>query len=156
MIFFILFFISQNCKIFKIRPYGYIKECNLVLNKARIFGVAFLLLVTLAGLSMENPPEAVNQRRQPLTASVIISQKPFPVLYLAMFAGLAAGFTVNANLKELYAASSLQTGITAVSLFAIANAGGRIIWGVIADRITSAAAIQMNLICQAVVFFGAT
>jgi hypothetical protein len=39
-----------------------------------------------------------------------------------MVAGLAAGFAVNANLKELYAGNTVEAGILAVSLFAVANA----------------------------------
>jgi OFA family oxalate/formate antiporter-like MFS transporter len=70
-----------------------------------------------------------------------------------MLIGLAAGFAVNANLKELYQGNgdAVGLGITAVSLFALANAAGRVIWGALFDRIRSATAIQANLLCQALV-----
>ena len=68
-----------------------------------------------------------------------------------MIAGLAAGFTVNANLKELFPAGSVQTGITAVALFALANALGRVIWGWLADRTRALTAIRCNLAGQAVI-----
>jgi OFA family oxalate/formate antiporter-like MFS transporter len=72
---------------------------------------------------------------------------------MAMLIGLAAGFAVNANLKELYqgVGNATQIGITAVSLFAVANAAGRILWGALFDRIPSASAIFANLICQAAI-----
>jgi OFA family oxalate/formate antiporter-like MFS transporter len=42
-----------------------------------------------------------------------------------------------------------------VSLFALSNAAGRVIWGTIFDRIPAASAIQANLICQAMVLAAA-
>ena len=74
-----------------------------------------------------------------------------------MFIGLAAGFAVNANLKELLGAegNAVQIGITGVSLFALANATGRIVWGMIFDRVQAATAIQANLLFQAVVLLAA-
>ncbi|HSO20702.1 MAG TPA: MFS transporter, partial [Desulfosarcina sp.] len=70
---------------------------------------------------------------------------------LAMFAGLAAGFAVNANMKELFAAAGTQAGIRAVAVFALANAGGRIVWGWIFDRGRSTLILQANLVLQAAV-----
>ena len=112
-------------------------------------GIAFLLLVALAGSVMENPPEsAVGTTRMP-NAVGVLKQRTFVLLYLAMFAGLAAGFAVNANLKELYNAADVQTGIRAVAAFALANAAGRIIWGWVFDRGRSTAILQANLLLQA-------
>ncbi len=74
-----------------------------------------------------------------------------------MFIGLAAGFAVNANLKELFQGgeNGVQIGITGVSLFALANATGRIVWGMVFDRVQSATAIQANLFLQASVLLAA-
>ena len=121
-----------------------------------IFGIIFLLFVTLAGLTMQDPPNAKERHTTPLSPSDLLARRPFWILYIAMFTGLAAGFAVNANLKELYSVQDLQAGILAVSLFAVANAFGRITWGLIFDRVKSAAAIQANLICQAVVLLSAS
>ena len=68
-----------------------------------------------------------------------------------MIAGLAAGFTVNANLKELFPQGAVSAGVTAVALFALANALGRVAWGALADRIQPRHAIRCNLIGQALV-----
>jgi OFA family oxalate/formate antiporter-like MFS transporter len=116
-----------------------------------ILGVSFLILVPLAGLFMRYVPNVEKRKLPRLKSSVIVGRKGFQILYIAMFTGLAAGFAVNANLKELYSGQSVKAGIMAVSLFAVANALGRIIWGVIVDRIRSSAAIQANLISQAIV-----
>lgn len=49
----------------------------------------------------------------------------------------------------------VRIGITAVALFAIANAAGRVIWGMVFDRMNSATAIQTNLFFQAAVLLWA-
>jgi OFA family oxalate/formate antiporter-like MFS transporter len=116
-----------------------------------LLGLAFLIIIVLAGSVMKSPKLEQARKGAEICYTKLIRQKVFWILYLAMFAGLAAGFAVNANLKELYAQSSLEAGIAAVSIFAIANALGRIVWGVVFDRIISAAAIQFNLIFQALI-----
>ncbi len=116
-----------------------------------LFGLIFLLTVTLAGLMMRNPAEESAERTPSLSFTVVVREPQFRLLYLAMIAGLAAGFTVNANLKELFPAGSVQTGIAAVALFALANALGRVIWGGIADRIQALTAIRCNLAGQAAI-----
>ncbi len=115
------------------------------------FGIAFLLLVSLAGLSMDYAPDVRKKRPEPIRPAAAIRRVEFRVLYLAMVAGLAAGFAVNANLKELYAGNTVRAGILAVSLFAVANALGRISWGIVFDRVRSASVIRANLLSQAIV-----
>lgn len=115
----------------------------------QFFGAAFLILVGCAGLLMRHPGDDSHQ------ATVYSSEKKkggdaaFALLYFAMFAGLAAGFTVNANLKELVPGTGATTGALAVSLFAIANALGRVAWGTIFDRGATLRVIQANLLLQA-------
>ena len=119
------------------------------------FGVAFLLLVTLAGMTMKAPSGSGDPRRQRLPPAEILGRKEFWILYAAMFTGLAAGFAVNANLRDLLPDKGSWAGITAVSLFALANALGRVLWGLVFDRIRSAAAVQANLFCQCAVLLSA-
>jgi OFA family oxalate/formate antiporter-like MFS transporter len=74
----------------------------------------------------------------------------FISLYLAMFAGLAAGLTVNANLKQLCTVIDVAGGAQAVALFALANAAGRICWGLLFDRAKPLTAIRFDLAAQSV------
>jgi OFA family oxalate/formate antiporter-like MFS transporter len=121
------------------------------------FGILFLCLVICAGSVMRFPPaETGSDQPQTITApnlrpGQVLGNPPFQLLYLAMFMGLAAGFAVNANLKEIFQSpgNAASIGITAVSLFALCNAAGRVIWGSLFDRISAATAIQANLFCQA-------
>ena len=119
------------------------------------FGVAFLFLVTLAGLTMKAPPRTGDPLRQRRPLKEVLGQKSFWVLYTAMFTGLAAGFAVNANLRDLSPNAGPWAGITAVSLFAAANALGRILWGLLFDRIRSVTAVQANLFCQCAILLSA-
>ncbi len=116
-----------------------------------VFGLAFLILVPGAGSLMRYRPDVEAKGITRLVFADIIKRKEFQILYVAMFTGLAAGFAVNANLKEFSPEQNLRIGIMAVSLFAIANALGRVTWGFMFDRLQSATAIRANLVFQAVV-----
>lgn len=119
-----------------------------------LFGLVFMTCVVSAGALMHFPRQQADvPRRRPARLTEVIGHPSFRLLYGAMFSGLAAGFAVNANLKELYRGDGnvVEIGITAVSLFALANAAGRIVWGTIFDRVQSATAVQANLLLQAAV-----
>lgn len=119
-----------------------------------VLGIGFLITVVSAGATMVFPADEVKSTvKAAVPLKELLFDPGFRLLYIAMFIGLAAGFAVNANLKELYGgvATGLQIGITGVSLFALANAAGRILWGMVFDRIRSATAIQANLLLQAIV-----
>ena len=123
-----------------------------------IFGLIFMTTVALAGTTMRFPETGSPLVSvPPLKKGEILKHPGFRILYGAMFVGLAAGFAVNANLKELYRGDgdAVRIGITAVSLFALANAAGRVVWGMIFDRVRSTSAIRANLICQALVLLTA-
>ena len=123
-----------------------------------LFGLVFMATVVLAGATMQFPAaEPLRLAAQPVRIREILVHPAFRILYGAMFVALAAGFAVNANLKELYRGDgdAVRIGITAVSLFALANAAGRILWGMIFDRVRSTSAVRANLVCQALVLLTA-
>jgi OFA family oxalate/formate antiporter-like MFS transporter len=120
-----------------------------------LFGAAFLVLVSSAGSLMVPPPDGGTEDRRPLALGRIVGVRPFWLLYAAMFAGLAAGFAVNANLKDLYAGDAGGSGVAAVALFALANAGGRIGWGWLCDRRAAVTMIRGNLLVQAALLLAA-
>lgn len=118
------------------------------------FGLIFLITVFVAGSTMVSPSKETGSKvKKTLSLKEVILNPSFQVLYLAMFTGLAAGFAVNANLKELYRGTGelLTIGVTAVSLFAVANALGRVVWGSFFDKVSSNTAIQLNLFFQSLV-----
>jgi len=115
------------------------------------FGLAFMILIVLGGSLMAVPPGTRVDRPRGLRLDSALGERTFWLLYLAMFAGLAAGFAVNPNLKQLSQGHVAQTGLSVVALFALANALGRIVWGLIFDRMRAATAIRLNLVLQALV-----
>jgi MFS transporter, OFA family, oxalate/formate antiporter len=117
----------------------------------RTLGIAFGLIVAVAGTAMRFPVAEPGRGPVQWNVRVLLRRKEFPRLYLAMVAGLAAGFAVNANLKELAPADALGVGLLSVSLFAAANALGRILWGALFDRLGAPMALRLNLVAQAVV-----
>ncbi len=117
----------------------------------RWFGAAFALVVALSGLAMADRPDHPGRETGPLPLREVLPHRAFRLLYLAMLVGLAAGFAVNANLKEFFP-SSASRGVTAVSLFALGNAAGRVAWGGLFDRTASGTAACWNLFAQAALF----
>ncbi len=122
-------------------------------------GLGFTLITIVAGSFMHFPNKEHKAGSIPkISPSTLFKDSTFQLLYLMMFLGLAAGFSVNANLKELYGgvAEATQVGITGVILFAIANAAGRILWGNFSDNISSARTIlRANMIAQGLTFIAA-
>ncbi|MBD1399229.1 MFS transporter [Pelovirga terrestris] len=118
------------------------------------FGIIFTLLILFAAIFMVNPPQ-IRYIASGIThkAGSIFRDRRFLILYFCMFTGLAAGFAVNANIKELYQSATLVTGVSAVSFFALANAAGRVIWGGLFDRLGTVQAIIINLMAQAGILF---
>lgn len=118
------------------------------------FGTTFAALVLLAGSCMRNPPGHVARGTRLSAAGEFLRDRYFIVLYAAMFVGLAAGFTVSGNLKQMGSGSAAAKAALAVALFAIANAAGRVTWGAVFDRV-GPIAIRINLATQAAVFLAA-
>ena len=118
-----------------------------------LLGGIFVVEATTAGLAMKFPGGESASAAPLLPYREIIHQREFRLLYVLMIVALAAGFTVNANLKDLYPAGGLATGILGVSLFAMANAAGRLAWGAMFDRMSAATALRANLMAQAALLF---
>lgn len=121
----------------------------------KLFGFVFFLLTVSAGFFMVNPKETATEQAKPAPIKETLTNNAFLILYFAMSAGLAAGFAVNANIKELFTGANSGIGVTAVALFALANAVGRVTWGSLFDRFTTKNVIQVNLFAQAVLLMAA-
>jgi MFS transporter, OFA family, oxalate/formate antiporter len=119
-----------------------------------VLGIAFLVLGIPSASVMAfpggvQPVTGPSPTRRELMRSIEMRQ-----LFPAMVAGLAAGFAVNTNLKDLSPAGNPAAGVTAVSVFAVANGFGRIAWGWIFDRRRPSWVIRLNLLAQAAVLGG--
>ncbi|MCA1932754.1 MAG: MFS transporter, partial [Calditerrivibrio sp.] len=118
----------------------------------RLLGFVFLFSIVSSGFFMRNPDSSTSSSTQKsISYREIITDKRFILLYFAMFTGLAAGFAVNANIKELSKIATVSAGVGAVAFFAIFNAIGRIIWGGLFDKIEFSKALSLNLIFQGII-----
>jgi OFA family oxalate/formate antiporter-like MFS transporter len=118
----------------------------------RFFGIAFLVIITLSGSIMTFSGEYHRSKVAALPVKRVAGSSIFWLLFLTLFTGLIAGFTVNTNMTKLYQGTHLQVGVMAVAFFAIMNALGRVTWGFLFDRMSAPAAIKMNLLSQAILF----
>lgn len=117
----------------------------------RGIGIIYGFLIFIGALQLRFPPKAKANRSCSVPPYGVILSKPgFWVLAGGMFAGTFAGLLVIGNLKPL----GLSLGISpnsaalAVSLFAVGNALGRIVWGWMHDRL-GFLAIPAALACLA-------
>jgi len=126
-----------------------------------MLGAVFATVIALTGSLMrlpQTPPVQAGISLEPEEEPrwrYIVFGGSFRLLYLAMFTGLAAGFTIIANLKQLCPNIDMAAGAVAVGVLAIANAAGRVSWGFAFDRLFSTAAIRYNLLAQAAVLLAA-
>ncbi len=123
-------------------------------NVFRLLGLAYAVIIVVAGLIMRYPPGYTGKAIQRVAASKILPDRAFQLLYVAMFAGLAAGLTVIPNLRQLCPPDK-RTALLAAAIptIAIGNAVGRVSWGFIFDRLLQTGAIRVNLLSQAVALF---
>lgn len=130
-----------------------------------LLGVVFLAAVGLSGLVLKLPVGATLSGGPPLRARRLAAEARFRILYFAMFAGLVAGFTVNANLQALApagagagaaeAGGAAGAAVTGVALFALGNGAGRMMWGWVFDRLSAGILLPANLLAQALLLAGA-
>jgi OFA family oxalate/formate antiporter-like MFS transporter len=114
-----------------------------------VCGIGFLIIGFLGSILLKSPSGKEKESETILPVNTILRDKIFRLLFIGMLAGLVGGFTIIPNLKQIYKEALPLMGATAVSLFALWNAAGRIIWGLIYDRVDGKKIIIMNLVLQA-------
>ncbi len=139
------------------------------LQKAMLFfGVGFLIVVSGLSLLLTNPPKgyvagptpvkgAAPVRRSPrdYTPSEILKTPTFYLLWLLFFIGSGAGLMVIGSVAGMAKQSLGELAFLAVAIMAIGNAGGRIVAGLLSDRIGRARTLFVMLSCQALMMFAA-
>lgn len=130
-----------------------------------IFGVAFTVIVIGLAQLLKNPPAGFTAASQNSTAakSAVASATPsemlrtpmFYLLWLIYFIGAGAGLMVIGSVSGMAKKSMGANAFIAVALLAIGNAGGRVIAGILSDRIGRRWTLMLVLAIQAALMFAA-
>ncbi len=132
-----------------------------------IFGIAFLIIVCGLSTLMVNPPAgfapegaspqpgaaAKKPAANDATASEMMATANFWILWFVYFIGAGAGLMVISSIAGIAKKSMPNAAFVAVAIMAIGNAGGRIISGMISDKIGRSYTVFIMLIFQAVLMF---
>lgn len=128
------------------------------------FGIAFLLVVCGLSMFLVNPPPGYAAGRggpsgksasapKPqvdVGPSEIIRKGSFYVIWAVFFIGAGAGLMVIGSVAGMAQRSMGEAAFIAVAILAVGNAGGRIIAGLISDRIGRRTTLVAILLFQAV------
>ena len=131
-----------------------------VMNTFRIFGIAFILLITLFALPLTfpppgwkpegwNPPEKAAGTVCELTRSDMIRTPAFYGLWICYFIGCLAGLMAISIAKPVGAevvGIAPALGTLLVGFFAIFNGGGRPVFGTLTDRLNPGNAAIVSFI----------
>lgn len=114
-------------------------------------GVCYAVIGIVAGAFMSYPAQLSAQQATPIPLKVIVKEPLFQALFIAMTAGLTAGFFINSKLALFSNDYNIELALSAVAIFAISNAAGRLIWGYLSDKLQPSITIKLNLFIQAMV-----
>jgi nitrate/nitrite transporter NarK len=133
------------------------------------FGIAFLIVVCSLSLLLTNPPrnyvpqgavpeggaasskESVSQEEK--SASAIMKTGAFWKLWFIYFIGAGAGLMVIGSVAGMAKKSMGEAAFAVVAIMAIGNAGGRVIAGILSDKIGRSATLMIMLLFQALLMF---
>jgi nitrate/nitrite transporter NarK len=128
-----------------------------------IFGLAFTVIVIGLAQLLKNPPAGFVTAPQNSSAAktAVISSTPsemlrspmFYLLWLIYFIGAGAGLMVISSVSGMAKKSMGVNAFIAVAVMAIGNAGGRIIAGILSDKIGRRWTLMLVLAIQAALMF---
>jgi nitrate/nitrite transporter NarK len=128
-----------------------------------IFGLTFTVIVCGLAQLLKNPPAGfVAAPQNSATAKIsVVSSTPgemlrspmFYLLWLIYFIGAGAGLMVISSVSGMAKKSMGESAFVAVAVMAIGNAGGRILSGILSDKIGRRWTLFLVLLIQAALMF---
>jgi len=134
-------------------------------NAMLFFGIAFLIVVCGLSMLLENPPagyvpegcgtddvgQAANSisKQNDATPSTMMKTPAFYVIWFIYFIGAGAGLMVIGSVAGMAKQSMGEMAFLVVAILAIGNASGRIIAGVLSDKIGRRLTLFIMLTFQA-------
>jgi MFS transporter, OFA family, oxalate/formate antiporter len=129
-----------------------------------IFGISFIIIVCGVAFFLKNPPAGyVPEDKEAKTktqtkssentsrdfgAATMLRSLKFYVMWIIFFIGAGAGLMVISNISGLAKSSMGHAAFIAVAIMAVGNASGRIIAGVVSDKITKSLTLSIILLFQ--------
>ncbi|WP_305044585.1 L-lactate MFS transporter [Geoalkalibacter sp.] len=135
-----------------------------------IYGVAFAVVVSGLALLISNPPKGYVPAGAPapngakaapakpsvdVAPSQLFKSGKFYTLWIAYFIGAGAGLMVIGSMASMAKASLGELAFLAVAILAIGNAAGRIVAGIVSDKIGRANTLIIMMVLQACLMFAA-
>jgi MFS family permease len=125
-----------------------------------VYGIAFTCAVCGLAQLLVNPPSkpvpALTHAATPSSPAPNLLRDPaLYVLWVLYFIGAGAGLMVISSISGMARKSMGEAAFIAVAVMAIGNAGGRIVAGVLSDRIGRRATLRLVLFAQAILMFAA-
>ena len=136
-----------------------------------VFGIAFLVIVSVLSFFLKNPPAdfhpenggksgsasapASTGRQEEFTPREMVKTPAFYLLWILYFIGAGAGLMVIGSVAGLAKKSMGDLAFLAVAIMAIGNAGGRVVAGILSDKIGRIATLISLLLFQAALMFAA-
>ena len=136
-----------------------------------IFGGAFLVVVCVLAQLLVNPPAGYSPaqaapapgaenkppaKSEDFTPSEMLRTRSFYMLWFVYFVGAGAGLMIIGNVAGMAKQALGQSAWMVVALMAVGNAGGRIVAGVLSDKIGRTQTLALMLTFQAIIMFSLT
>lgn len=142
---------------------------NLGLPKSMlVFGLAFAVIVCGLAQFLVNPPAGYSAAATAgttagpstgapveMTPGEILRTPSFWLLWVLYFIGAGAGLMVISSISGMAKKTMGESAFIAVAVMAIGNAGGRIVAGILSDRIGRRRTLMLVLLIQAALMFAA-
>ncbi len=137
-------------------------------NSMMVFGIGFLVVVGVLSMFLINPPAGYIPKsvtptggkaprktspQNDFSPSQMMRTQTFYLLWLIYFIGAGAGLMVIGSVSEMAKKSLGNLAFLAVAILAVGNACGRIVAGMLSDRIGRTATLLIMLVFQAVLMF---
>lgn len=136
-------------------------------NTMMILGIAFIVIVCGMSLLLANPPAEFSPatKNAPGTTKAassvdvglvqMLKEGRFYTLWLTFFVGAGAGLMVIGSIAGIAKQSMGEMAFIAVAVMAVGNAAGRIVAGILSDKIGRATTLTLMLVFQAALMFAA-
>jgi MFS transporter, OFA family, oxalate/formate antiporter len=130
-----------------------------------VFGIGFLIIVVILSQFLKNPSNPANKsasnlkngqehhNRTEKSWREMLSSAQFYILWMIYFVGAAAGLTFISFAQDLGKKSLGELAFLAVAVLAIGNAGGRILAGLVSDKIGRQWTLFGALLLQSIILF---